>query len=313
MATTKPLTLAQARTIVGKFQTSSKVNAARVTSMLPHVAKSAATIVDEVYLAYHAAEANVPYAFGESTIQTALNVAKAWANLPASVKGNLTAEDTVTILDALVQVRRTPAKLPDRTIPKGVAVKRELTGKRKDILGGERALSHVMSALAKEADASKWVTIVTGAHVVLLGATNDVRRAGKVTPASDDDAATDVVTGHNGRAADAREGDERAEKQNRKATRKSKHERDPLEPAKPGNEVENLPGSGTSTDTGKAPAKILALADADLAATMRHMRMLLAGGATITPTLDTAFTALAEAWEEAARSQTTSKALAAVA
>ena len=311
MATIKPLTLAQARTIIGKFKTDSKVNHARVMSVLPYVAKSATTIVDEVYLAYHAEGANVPYAFGESTIQTALNVAKAWANLPASVRAKLDKPAEVEIIDALVQIRRTLAKLPDRTVPRGAAVKREMTGKKRWILGGERALSHVMTALAKEADATKWLTIVTGAHVVLLGAANDVRRAGKVTPASDDDAATDVVTGHNGRAADARTGDEKAEKQNRKATRKSKHERDPLEPAKPGNEVENLPGSGTSTDTGKAPAKILALADADLAATMRHMRMLLAGGATITPTLDTAFTALAEAWEEAARSQTTSKVLAA--
>jgi hypothetical protein len=303
MATDKALTLTQARAIVKAFEVKASVNHARVTSLLAHTGKTATKIIDEIYLAY--GDVDLPYAIGESTIQTALNVAKAWVSLPVSVRGKVDKADQVLIFDALVQVRRSNAKLPDGTIPKGVAVKRMLVGKTKYLTGGEAALAHVATALTKEADPTKWAAIAVGAHLCLHKSTLSVRRAGGRISATDE-ALPDVVRSHNDSAGDARTGDEKAEKRNGKATRKSKHERDPLEPAKPGNDEGLMPSADAGANAGnaKAPAKILALADADLAATMRHMRALIASGAKITPALDVAFTALSEAWEEAASSTT---------
>lgn len=292
--TTQALTFAQAQTLVKRFRTEAKVNAARVRAVLPHRAKSAATIADEVYLAYHAQGVDVPYAFGESTVQTALNVARVWANLP--VHDGLKPVEVDEILDMLVQVRRTSAKLPNRTIPKGVAVKRTKAGTKTVLCGGDVALTHVAGALAK-AEPRQWMTIVTGAHVVLNGSFNDTRRTGKgakPAPASDDDAATDVVTAHNERAADTREGDEKAEKRNAKATRKSKHERDPLEPAKPGNSPESLPGSGTSS----APAQREALADVSVESMLEEIAKRLRRGYVPTRREDDAMNRLAQAWDE---------------
>lgn len=290
-STVQALTFAQAQTLVKKFQTDARVNAARVRAVLPHREKSAATIADEVYLAYHAQGVNVPYAFGESTVQTALNVARVWANLPAK---NLTTAQENEILDMLVQVRRTPAKLPNRTIPKGVAVKRTKQGTKTVLAGGDAALAHVAGALAKS-EPARWMSIVTGAHTVLNGSFNDSRRKGTVSPASDDDAATEVVTAHNDRASDTREGDEKSEKRNAKATRKSKHERDPLEPAKPGNSPENLPGAG---EPGKAPAQRDPLADATVEALIDALARRIASGYVPTSRDDDRFNRLTEAWEE---------------
>jgi hypothetical protein len=293
------LTFAQAKAIVDKFRTDARVNAARVRVVLPHRAKSAVTIADEVYLAYHAQGVNVPYAFGESTVQTALNVARVWANLPTSGKSLTTAAEN-EILDMLVQIRRSPAKLPNRTIPKGVAVKRTKAGTKPVLAGGDVALTHVAGALAT-AGTERWMTIVTGAYEVLITAFNDTRRTGKgakSAPASDDDAATDVVTAHNERAADAREGDEKAEKRNGKATRKSKHERDPLEPAKPGNGTENLPGAGAGLGNGKAPAQVNPLAETSVEAMLAEIAQRIKRGYVPTRREDDAMNRLAGQWEE---------------
>lgn len=294
------LTFTQAKRIVDGFRTSASVNARRVKLLLPDGVrtKSAATIADEVYLAYHAQGVNVPYAFGDSTVQTALNVARAWASLPASESGKVTGAALDEILDALVQVRRTAAKLPNRTIPAGTAVKRTKAGTKLVIVGGDAALTHVVGALAK-APAASWSTIVTGAYVVLVGAANDSRRKGtRVEPASDDDAATDVVTTHNERAADTREGDEKAQKRNAKATRKSKHERDPLEPAKPGNSPVNLPGAGAGERKGDAPAERDTLIDASAEALIEALSRKLASGYVPTRREDDAMNRLAGVWEE---------------
>lgn len=297
MASTKSpaqaLTFTQAKSIVEKFRTTAKVNAARVRVVLPHRAKSAATIADEVYLAYHAQGVDVPYAFGESTVQTALNVARVWANLP--VHDGLKPTEVDEILDMLVQVRRTSAKLPNRTIPKGVAVKRTKAGAKVVLAGGDVALTTIAGALAKS-EPRQWMTIATGAYVVLNGAANDTRRAGAkaVMPATDDDAATDVVTTHNERAADTREGDEKAEKRNAKNTRKSKHERDPLEPAKPGNSPENLPGSGSSN----APAQVNPLDGVSVETMLAEIAQRIRRGYVPTRREDDAMNRLTPAWED---------------
>lgn len=309
--TVKRLTLTQARAIVAAFRISEKVNHARVTSLLPCTTKSAATIIDEILLAY--GDVALPYAIGESTIQTALNVAKAWVSLPASVRAKVSKADEVLIFDALVQVRRSNARLADTKIPAGCAVKREIVGGKKFLVGSEKALTHVITALAKEADAEKWRSIAVGAHLVIHGVTLATRRAGKVIPATSDEGLADVTQAHNDSAGDARTGDEKAEKQNRKATRKSKHERDPLEPATPGNSEEQLPasGSGAGAPAGgnpKAPAKILALADATPAQLIAALKRQIASGSVrITPAMDATFTDLVEIWEEQARATHTSE------
>lgn len=301
-STSAPLTLTQARTLVTKFRTEDRVSAARVRALFPHVEKSAAVIVDEVYLAYAADGALVPYAFGESTVQTALNVAKAWANLPAT-RAKISDADTTTILAALVQIRRTRAKLPVVAgIPAGTAVKRELIAKKSHLVGADRALSAVMAALAKQGDPSKWLSIVVGAQVVLTKADNlmasGVRASSVSKPASDDDAALDVNRKHNDTAGDARTGDEKAEKRNAKNTRKSKHERDPLESAKPGNSPENLPGASTG-EKGNAPAERDPLAEATMENLIAAIAKRVRNGYVPTATQDDLFTRLSDAWAEA--------------
>lgn len=296
-STLKPVTVTQARAIVKAFKIDAKVNHARVTSLLPHVGKSATTIIDEIYLAY--GDVSVPYAIGESTIQTALNVATAWASMSTSARAAVDKADEVLIFDMLVQVRRSLAKLPDGKIPAGVAVKRELTGKTKHIIGGERALSHIVTALVKQTDGKRWLAIVTGAHEVIHRQTLSVRRAGKPVPA-EVDAIEDVATEHNGRAADARTGDKAATKNNDKAHRASKNERkstvtDPLTPASEGNSEDKVPGA-TSGERKPAPAQTNPLADMAIGKMIAEINKRLVLGYVPTGAEDLAMTELAATW-----------------
>lgn len=282
---TRPLTWTQAERVAKAFKPSENMLAARVRALIPHVAKSAATIVDEVWDAYEGKGVTLAWAFGESTIQTSLNVARAYVSLPESARKKLSTADETAILAGLVTVARTRETIP-------------VAGRKTGMAGGRKAMLATIAAMAK-AEPSTWVAGVDLIAVTTAraeAADRRGRRAGKATLAGDDETMTEIAAKHNERAADVRTGDEAATKNNDKAHRASKHERkstgrDPLEPT--AETQAHMPAEST----GKAPAQIDPLRDASVDALIKELQKRLVLGYVPTRKQDEAMTELATTWE----------------
>lgn len=279
----RPLSWTSAKHIATAFRTSDKDLAARVRALIPVCDKSAATIVDQVWDAYEARGEILGWAFGESTIQTSLNVAKAYVSIAKSLRDQLTTAQETSILADLVRIRRTRETIP-------------VAGRKTGMAGGAKALNATIAACVTSPPA-KWLV---GVNVVAktVGDAEAADRRGRTAAkrmTGDDDAASDVQAKHNETAADVRTGDEGATKNNLKAHRKSKNERestvvakrDPLEPATDGNSPAVMPGANVDN-----------LRDASVDALIKELHKRITLGYVPTGKQDSAMTDLATAWDE---------------
>jgi hypothetical protein len=281
----KPITWTSAERIAKAFRTSDKDLAARVRALIPVCDRSAATIVDEVWAAYEAHKSVLTWAFGESTIQTSLNVAKAYVSIAPSLRAKLTTAQETSILADLVRIRRSRETIP-------------VAGRKTGMAGGAKALNAAIAACVTS-EPAKWMV---GVNVVanVIGEAEAADRRGRTAAkrmTGDDDSATDAASAHNEQAADVRKGNEGAEKNNTRAHRASKNERKSTvtDPLKPSAETQaHMPADNSGN---VAPAKIDPLADASVDALLKELSKRLILGYVPTGKQDLAMTELAATWQ----------------
>lgn len=284
--TQTPLTWTQSERIAKAFKPSDPAIAARVRALIPVCDRSAATIVDEVWSAYESKGVTLAWAFGESTIQTSLNVAKAYTSIAMSLRDKLSTADETAILASLVAIRRTRKSIP-------------VAGRKTGMAGGETALNAAIAAMVKSPPA-KWrdgVSVVESVVAKAEAADRRGRTAAK-RQAADDETLQEIADTHNETAADVRKGNEGAEKNNTKAHRASKHERKStvVDPLKPSAETQaHMPADNTGNPRPNTPDP---LRDASVDALIKELHKRVTLGYVPTGKQDAAMTALGQAWEE---------------
>jgi hypothetical protein len=287
------MTLPYARRIVDENVDGDEKLAVRVGLVLPfacdHTAEEIAT---KIFALYAKAGVPVPAEFGASTMQTAVKIARAWAEHPIAGKMTLGA-DLVPAWASLVRIAR--------------AAKAD--GGSHDVIG-----EVLMRADKGRTVGAKLGAIVASAAAVTAAA--NARRKGTRVAATVTDTAEGqaAITAHNERAADARVGETRTQRKARIAgqgtptgggnigkgpvtPRTPESGADPLTPATPGNSTEQLGGQNPTLTGNSGPAKMKTLAEASTVELIRALRSQLGAGLRVTASLDEMFTVLTDEWE----------------
>ena len=296
-ATSPRMTLTRAKKIVEDFG-DRKLLAPRVRHMLAYTGFSTAEIAGKIFELYASEGVKVPAGFGDTSMETAMMVAREYESATAVVgKGFTTAEET-EIFTALVCIAR--AQVKDGGSKPGVIATLAKAGKARS---RTTALGVIVNAEIAVGDAMRERRRGTGVVETIVDTAE-----GRASLAKRDESAKQAQIGETKAERKARTaGDKRESEAERKATEGGDKGSGPVTPRTPESGPDPLAGS---VETGQhmppasvsksAPAKQKTLVEATTPDLIRALRGRLSAGLKITTTLDEMFEVLAREWSERA-------------